>query len=74
MADEQDLIEARSEANAILQLDDVSLNALFFAKTMKRNLSRTVRHLDKLVANGEPDKSLGERALKRLGFDPTAEK
>lgn len=71
MADENDLIEARSEANAILQLDDDSLNALFFAKTMKRNLSRTVRHLDKLVANGEPDASLGTKALKRLGFDPT---
>lgn len=60
--------EARTEAEAILKLDQESLGKLFFSKTMKRNLSRTVRHLDKLVASGGEDRKLGAAALNRLGF------
>lgn len=68
MAGRKHLDEAQAEAEAILKLDDANLSALFFAKTMKRNLSRTVRHLDELIAEGGSDKELGERALRRLGF------
>ena len=64
----RDLQEARSEAEAILQLSPDQLNALFFQQAMRRNLSRTVRHLDKLVEAGGEDKELGKTALKRLGF------
>lgn len=63
-----DIDEARAEATAILKLDDASLATLFFNKTMKRNLSRTVRHLDKLVASGGENAQLGTAALNRLGF------
>ena len=65
-----DLEEARSEAQAILQLRDPDVRNLFFQKAMKRSLSRTVRHLDLLVERGGDDKSLGTRALQRLGFAP----
>lgn len=64
----RDLQEARSEAEAILQLSPDQLNALFFQQAMRRNLSRTVRHLDKLVEAGGEDKELGKTALKCLGF------
>ena len=37
---------------------------------MRRNLSRTVRRLDRLIESGGSDRALGEQALKRLGFDP----
>lgn len=67
---EYDLEEARSEAHAILQLRDRDVRDLFFQKAMKRNLSRTVRHLDCLVERGGEDRSLGARALQRLGFAP----
>ncbi|MBS0269672.1 MAG: hypothetical protein JSS54_11915 [Proteobacteria bacterium] len=68
MTSEKDLIEARSEANAILSLPADDLAKLFFEQTMHRNLARTVRHLDELVLAGGEDKELGERALSRLGF------
>ena len=64
----RDLQEARSEAEAILQLSPDQLNTLFFQQAMRRNLSRTVRHLDKLVEAGGEDKKLGKTALKPLGF------
>jgi len=68
MASEKDLLEARSEAKAILALPDDDLARLFFEQTMHRNLTRTVRHLDELVLAGGEDRELGERALSRLGF------
>ena len=68
MSKDRDLEEARSEAEVILSLEESRVAALFFAGTMKRNLSRTIRHLDKLVANGGADEALGKRALSRLGF------
>jgi hypothetical protein len=64
----RDLQEARSEAEAILKLSPDQLNAMFFEQAMRRNLSRTVRHLDKLVEAGGDDKKLGKTALKKLGF------
>lgn len=64
----QNLQEARSEAEAILQLSAEQLSALFFQQAMRRNLSRTVRHLDKLVEAGGDDRTLGKNALERLGF------
>ncbi len=69
MPDNQ-LTEARAEANFILGLKDKQLADLFFAKSMSRNLARMVRRLDRLVRHGGEDKTLGENALKRLGFDP----
>lgn len=68
MGSENDLKEARTEAEAILSLTDEQLTALFFQKTMRRNLSRTVRRLDRLVESGGSDRKLGAHALKRLGF------
>lgn len=62
------LDEARSEAQIILALRDEDVAKIFFEETMRRNLSRTVRHLDRLVQNGGNDRQLGESALKRLGF------
>jgi hypothetical protein len=35
---------------------------------MRRNLSRTVRHLDRLMQKGGDDRKLGQSALNRLGF------
>lgn len=63
-----DLSEERAEAEAILELDQAALTTLFFKSAMKRNLSRTVRHLDKLVASGGDNRRLGKAALERLGF------
>lgn len=64
------LDEARSEAEAILALRDEDLSRMFFRETMRRNLSRIVTRLDRLVRSGGEDRTLGERALKRLGFAP----
>lgn len=69
MTSNQNLQEARTEAEVILTLSDDQVTALFFEKAMRRNLSRTVRRLDELVLNGGTDKKLGATALKRLGFD-----
>jgi hypothetical protein len=44
------------------------MSKMFFEQTMRRNLARTVRHLDRLVRAGGDDKSLGAKALRRLGF------
>ncbi len=66
---QDNLDEARSEAQAILNLEDSAVAQLFFREAMRRNLSRTVRHLDRLVECGGQDRELGARALKRLGFD-----
>ena len=52
MSAESDLKEARSEARVILELRDEDVAKMFFEKTMRRNLSRTVRHLDRLMRNG----------------------
>ena len=52
MSAESDLEEARSEARVILELRDEDVAKMFFEKTMRRNLSRTVRHLDRLMRNG----------------------
>ena len=68
MSSEKDLREARSIAEAILTLNEEALTRLFFEETMRRNLARTVRHLDLLVSAGGDDRSLGEGALKKLGF------
>jgi hypothetical protein len=68
MTSESDLNEARSEAQLILDLRDEEVSKIFFQRTMKRNLSRTVRHLDSLVERGGDDRKLGESALERLGF------
>jgi hypothetical protein len=68
MASESSLNEARSEAQVILDLGDEEVAKLFFQQTMHRNLSRTVRHLERLLRNGGEDRELGETALKRLGF------
>lgn len=65
-----ELDEARAEAEAILGLSEADVTALFFREAMRRNLSRTVRRLDKLVLNGGADADLAARALKTLGFDP----
>jgi len=62
------LEEARSEADAILKLGAKDVANLFFREAMRRNLSRTVRRLDRLVQNGGADRELGVRALKKLGF------
>lgn len=70
MPSKESLAEARSEAQFILALGDKDVADLFFRETMRRSLSRTVRHLDRLVLNGGDDRHLGERALSRLGFDP----
>lgn len=67
---DSELKEARSEAQAILALREEDIGKLFFRETMRRNLSRTVRHLDRLVASGGEDRELGASALKKLGFDP----
>lgn len=67
---DQKVIEARSEAEAILELSKDEVTALFYRQTMRRSLSRTVRHLDQLVQAGGQDAKLGKTALKRLGFDP----
>ena len=69
MSWEDRLQEARAEAEAILSLNDDALAKMFFESTMRRNLARTVRHLDWLVEAGGEDKSLGEHALSKLGFD-----
>jgi hypothetical protein len=69
MPSQENLEEARTEAQAILKLGDANVADLFFTKAMRRNLSRTVRHLDRLVECGGPDRELGERALERLGFN-----
>ncbi len=68
MTSESDLQEARSEAQLILDLRDEDVARIFFQRTMRRNLSRTVRHLDQLVKSGGDDRALGESALLRLGF------
>jgi hypothetical protein len=65
----RELKEARSEAEAILQLPKDQLAMLFYRKTMRRTLSRTVRQLDKLVLAGGEDRKLGRTARKRLSFD-----
>lgn len=65
---ESDLMEARSEARLILDLRDEEVSQIFFQQTMRRNLTRTVRHLDRLVQSGGDDRRLGESALERLGF------
>lgn len=69
MGAKSDLEEARSEANAILKLNEKDVAMLFFREAMRRNLSKTVRRLDRLVDNGGDDRKLGVRALRRLGFD-----
>lgn len=68
MKSESDLMEARSEARLILDLGDDEVAKIFFQQTMRRNLTRTVRHLDRLVQSGGDDRRLGESALERLGF------
>jgi hypothetical protein len=68
MTSENDLLGARSEAKAILALSEDDLARMFFEQTMHRNLTRTVRHLDRLILAGGEDRALGERALSRLGF------
>lgn len=68
MSWEDRLQEARAEAEAILALNDDALAKMFFERTMRRNLARTVRHLDQLVEAGGEDRSLGEHALSKLGF------
>jgi hypothetical protein len=68
MSSEEALNQARSEAQAILGLRDEDLSKMFFEQTMRRNLARTVRHLDRLVNAGGDDRHLGEKALQRLGF------
>jgi hypothetical protein len=68
MTSESDLQEARSEAKLILDLRDEDVANAFFEHTMRRNLTRTVRHLDRLVKSGGDDRKLGESALERLGF------
>jgi len=68
MTSETDLEEARSEAQVILGLADDDVVKIFFQQTMRRNLTRTVRHLDGLVRRGGDDRKLGESALQRLGF------
>ncbi len=68
MTSESNLEEARSEAQLILALQDEEVAKIFFQQTMRRNLSRTVRHLDRLVRSGGDDRKLGESALERLGF------
>jgi hypothetical protein len=68
MTSESKLDEARASAKAILALRGEDLSKLFFEQTMRRNLSRTVRHLDRLIKAGGEDRKLGERALSRLGF------
>ena len=72
MASKKDLEEARVEAQVILKIDDADIAQIFFRETMRRNLSRLVRHLDQLVENGGEDRHLGARALKKLGFDTEA--
>jgi hypothetical protein len=68
MTAESDLIEARSEARLILDLRDEDVTKIFFQQAMRRNLTRTVRHLDRLVQRGGDDRMLGESALEKLGF------
>ncbi|MGO4685662.1 hypothetical protein [Hyphomicrobium sp. 2TAF46] len=51
-----------------MSLNDDALAKMFFESTMRRNLARTVRHLDQLVEAGGKDRSLGEQALSKLGF------
>ena len=68
MVSERSINEARTEAQVILDLRDEDVAKLFFQQTMHRNLSRTVRHLERLLLNGAEDRKLGEAALKRLGF------
>ncbi len=58
MTADGEIDEARSEAQAILSLCDEDVARLFFEKTMRRNLTRTVRHLDRLVKIGGEDKTL----------------
>ncbi len=70
MVSQTNLDEARSEAQAILNLRDEDVAKIFFEKTMLRNLSRTVHHLDRLVESSGEDHQLGVRALRRLGFPP----
>jgi hypothetical protein len=70
MMSESDLEEARSEAELIMKLRDDDVARIFFQQTMRRNLSRTVRHLDRLVKIGGSDQTLGENALQKLGFSP----
>ena len=70
MGSEEELQEARAEAEAILALRDADLTMMFFTKMMRRNLARSVRHLDRLVVAGGKDEALGKAALKKLGFDP----
>jgi hypothetical protein len=53
-------------------MDDADVAQIFFRETMRRNLSRLVRHLDLLVEHGGVDRDLGESALKKLGFDAEA--
>lgn len=52
----------------ILAVRNDDLSKMFFERTMRRNLTRTVRHLDRLIRAGGDDKILGEKALSRLGF------
>jgi hypothetical protein len=68
MASKDNLAEARAEAQAVIALPDSDLSRMFFEQTMRRNLARTVRHLDRLVLAGGDDRVLGKSALNRLGF------
>lgn len=69
MAPKGDFEDERAEASAILKLNEADVSALFYREAMRRNLSKTVRRLDRLVKNGGEDRILGKSALKRLGFD-----
>jgi hypothetical protein len=70
MVSKENMEEARNEAQFILSLDDKDVADLFFRETMRRQLSKTVRRLDRLATSVGEDRALGERALSRLGFAP----
>jgi hypothetical protein len=70
MVSKENLDEARNEAQFILGLADKDVADLFFRETMRRQLSKTVRRLDRLATSSGDDRTLGEQALSRLGFAP----
>jgi len=68
MPSKSNLEEARAEAEVILKLSDTDISETFFREAMRRNLSKLVRHLDRLVSSGGSDRELGVKALNKLGF------
>lgn len=68
-----DLEQARAEADALLELGEKHVATLALREAMRRNLSKAVRRLDRLVEVGGADRALAKPALRRWRFSVDAE-